>query len=128
MNQYLRQWSALKLHHPFQNPRLIHVINTLSGTGAIFVTNDDDVFTIGYRWLGSRHWGNENQTRKVEELCKKKIKSFAYYLDRFAALSEDGKMFIWGQRFINGEFRPVEYQDPQGRRCWSEILYHSDGN
>ena len=106
VKEYFDQWHVFK-DHPLvylQNPRLAHVWERHSC--AIFVTKDDDVFAIGgkkCKYLGQTDEQKPNEPRKIEALCGKKIISFErspythkWSPDAFAALSEDGKLFMWG--------------------------------
>ena len=56
---------------------------------AIVVTKEDDVFTITEK-------KNKVNLKRIDKLCGTKIKSFAYTYWHWAALSEDGRLFMWG--------------------------------
>ena len=104
---FFEQWRIFKKNPPacILNPKLAYIIPD-DGECAIFVTKEDDVFIIGrdQAFLGEKDEQKPNEPRKIDALCQQKIKSFSfsdyddhyYYKDRvFAALSEDGKLFVW---------------------------------
>ena len=75
---------------------------------ALVVTHDDDVFAIGedcFELLGKTGENDLNEPRKIDALCQRKIKEFAYHVKSveplnstlcFVALSEYGQLFTWG--------------------------------
>ena len=83
-----------------QNARLTHVFPKGWDTYVFIVTRDDDVFAIGddALALGRKDERNPDEPRKIGALCQQKIKSFteASLGGHFAALSEDGRLFLWG--------------------------------
>ena len=68
--------------------RLVHVLTQYS---ALLITEDDDVLHLR-RIQPDVNDYNSHTTVKLRVLCEQKIKSFANYLDRIAALSEDGRL------------------------------------
>ena len=119
----LRKWHVLnKQSHAFlHSVRAALVIETRSDLGfALVVTNDDDVFAIGHsiKKLPVQD-GEKNlyKPRKIPALCQKKIKSFYHSIQHIkmfsdynntryspahctlAALSEDGKLFVWRRKY-----------------------------
>lgn len=71
-----------------------------SGNEAIVVTAQDDVFAFGSNCSGCLGLGDSHgnlEPRKVETLCKKRIKSFAYGSGpHVLAITENGELYSWG--------------------------------
>lgn len=71
-----------------------------SGNEAIVVTKDDDVYAFGSNCSGCLGLGDSHgnlEPRKVDGLCKKNIKSFAYGSGpHVLAITENGELYSWG--------------------------------
>ncbi|XP_067014557.1 RCC1 and BTB domain-containing protein 1 isoform X2 [Anabrus simplex] len=90
------------------------------GNEAIVVTKDDEVFAIGSNAAGCLGLGDLNSTlepRKVEGLCQKKVKGFAYGSGpHVIAFTEAGELYSWGH---NGY---CELGNGSSNQCLAPIL------
>lgn len=71
-----------------------------SGNEALIVTKHDEVYALGSNTSGCLGLGDSHgslEPRKVESLCRKGIKTFAYGSGpHVLAVTEDGEIYSWG--------------------------------
>lgn len=100
----LRIWPIFSLLRPDFIPQ-IHTVMVYGngGNGAIIVTKDKNVYNLGFNEDNSKT--SDIQTtfclKKIEELCRKSIKTFAYSLYFILALTEEGEVYSWEFRKRN---------------------------
>ena len=105
MKVHLAEWLVFREQRSdfLDSLRLFHVMKTKCGTAELVVTKDDDVFAIGYhfqlKYLTQEDGRKWNEPTKIKALCHKKIKSFFVSYWHFAALTENGQLFMWGHCF-----------------------------
>ncbi|XP_043798332.1 RCC1 and BTB domain-containing protein 1-like isoform X1 [Apis laboriosa] len=98
----LTKWSIFSLLEPkfISNIHMAVVYGNI-GNEALIVTKDKMVYAVGNNTCGCLGTGDTQSTlypKKIEELCGKDIKTFAYGKGpHVLALTEEGKVYSWGQ-------------------------------
>ena len=93
--------------------RLVHAMQASEAT-AIVVTRDDDVFVIN-DLMDKERPRKQAAPKKIESLCQKKIIAFASRNGHhIVALTDDGKVFTWGEN-ENGQLGNGSIAD--GYKC-----------
>nr|CAH0100079.1 unnamed protein product [Daphnia galeata] len=97
----LTKWTVLSLlDNKFLRNLKMAVIFGNMGSEVIMVTTDDDVYAMGCNSSGCLGLGDTTsalQPRKIESLCKKKIKGLAYGSGlHLLAFSDSGELYTWG--------------------------------
>ncbi|XP_015183789.1 PREDICTED: RCC1 and BTB domain-containing protein 1-like isoform X2 [Polistes dominula] len=101
MSSELRNWPIFTLLEPkfTANIRMVVVYGNL-GNEALIVTKDNQVFSLGCNITGCLGTGDTYNTlhpKKVEALCNKHIKTFAYGSGpHVLALTMKGEVYAWG--------------------------------
>eukprot|EP00095_Tigriopus_kingsejongensis_P000582 maker-scaffold372_size192401-snap-gene-0.50 protein:Tk00582 transcript:maker-scaffold372_size192401-snap-gene-0.50-mRNA-1 annotation:"rcc1 and btb domain-containing protein 1" len=97
----LDSWTIFSLLEPdfVRDLRLICVFG-FSGNEAIMVTNSDQVYSLGCNGSSCLGLGDTCSTivpKKLEQLCNKGVKSFAYGTGpHVLACTESGELYSWG--------------------------------
>ncbi|KAI4497020.1 hypothetical protein M0802_007766 [Mischocyttarus mexicanus] len=97
----LKNWPIFSLLEPkfIANIRMVVVFGNL-GNEALIVTKDDMVYGLGCNISGCLGTGDAHSTlhpKKVEALCEKGIKTFAYGSGpHVLALANKGEVYSWG--------------------------------
>ncbi|XP_069687800.1 RCC1 and BTB domain-containing protein 1-like [Periplaneta americana] len=101
MEMDLKKWTIFSLLEPefISKIKMACVYGNL-GNEAIMVTKDDEVYAIGSNAAGCLGLGDLQSTlfpKKVEALCNKSIKGFAYGSGpHVIAYTETGEIYSWG--------------------------------
>ena len=96
----------------------LRLARAISKQNALVATEDDDVFLLDM---------SSDEPFKLKALCQQKIESFACCGGRFAALSEDGRLFTWElelegwKRLEHGGFGWVRNHDPVTKLVEGEL-------
>jgi len=93
--------NELKLKRDFiQNIQLFYVfVDFVGGRNVFIVTNDDNVYALGYNWNGVLGLGHENSVNELtinEELSHKRIIDFKNGYWHTIVRTIDGKIYCWG--------------------------------
>ncbi|XP_012252206.2 RCC1 and BTB domain-containing protein 1-like isoform X2 [Athalia rosae] len=112
----LRNWPVFSLLEPeFVTKIYLVVVYGNLGNEALIVTKDDVVYALGSNTTGCLGTGDSHSTlqpKKVEALCEKGVKTFAYGSGpHVLALTHTGEVFSWGH---NGYFELGNGSSNQG--------------
>jgi alpha-tubulin suppressor-like RCC1 family protein len=69
------------------------------GRNALMINKNDDIFAIGINTTGIIGFGHKNPINNaivVKQLCNKKTIDFDYGNKHMIAITEDNKIYIWG--------------------------------
>ncbi|XP_048266273.1 RCC1 and BTB domain-containing protein 1 isoform X3 [Bombus terrestris] len=97
----LKNWSIFSLLEPkfISNVRMA-IVYGKAANETLIVTKDDMVYGIGNNTYGCLGTGDTHSTiypKKIEALCGKSVKTFAYGKGpHVLALTEEGKVYSWG--------------------------------
>jgi alpha-tubulin suppressor-like RCC1 family protein len=85
------------------DPEFCHNIKLVcvygDGETALILTKDDNVYTITPKNIDCKDHHEEQKSEKltkIEELCNKKVTTFAYGSYHTLALTQNGELFAWG--------------------------------
>ncbi|XP_076648844.1 RCC1 and BTB domain-containing protein 1-like isoform X2 [Halictus rubicundus] len=100
MTSTLKKWSILSFLKPkfTSNIRMVLVYGHL-GQSCLIVTKDRLVYALGINLHNCLGTGDKQSTicpKRIDALCGKNIKTFAYGRGHVLALTENGKVYSWG--------------------------------
>ncbi|OQV12481.1 RCC1 and BTB domain-containing protein 1 [Hypsibius exemplaris] len=97
----LEDWTIFRIlpSHVRAKIRLFYVLGA-NGNEAIFVTDDDDVYGFGTNYsfcLGIGDCGATIEPRKIEVLCKQKLKAISFGASpHVVGITGNGTVYAWG--------------------------------
>ena len=109
LNNLLNQISHIT-KHLFLFKKFYSLKYNNNNANAIIITNDDQIYGLGYNCEGVLGFGHENEVKEltiVSELCNKGIVDFKNSISHTIAQTCDGKLYSWGSNAFgilgNGE-------------------------
>jgi alpha-tubulin suppressor-like RCC1 family protein len=77
--------------------------HSVIGSNALIINENDEIFAIGTNTTGIIGFGHNypiNDAIIVKQLCNKKIIGFDYGIEHMIAITEDNKIYIWGNNYF----------------------------